>query len=218
MANSISIRRLSAGGTVDDRSWPAIRDICCRTGNNGEPIAEDRWEFFVKVWIEPYEKILPEWTYVAESDGAIAGYLTGCPDSKSFYRTKRQRYTLPLLIRIALGSFRRTPGARGFAWQELGIRKSAERSFSRKIQKDISRFYPAHLHMNIDHQFRRMGAGRQLLESCLTDLRLHGVGGIHLFCGGDPLQFYLRAGFQVLARSQFRGAKVFALGQLLQRP
>jgi len=100
------------------------------------------------------------------------------------------------LIRIALGSFRRTPGARGFAWQELGIRKSAERSFSRKIQKDISRFYPAHLHMNIDGQFRRMGIGKRLIESYFADLRRHGSSGIHLFCGGDPLQFYLHAAFK----------------------
>jgi len=59
VVNSISIIRLS-GGVVAESCWPAIRAICCRTGNNGEPIAEDRSEFFAKVWIEPYEKILPE--------------------------------------------------------------------------------------------------------------------------------------------------------------
>ena len=57
MVNSISIMRLS-GTAVAESCWPPIRAICYRTGNNGEPIAEDRWEFFAKVWIEPYEKIL----------------------------------------------------------------------------------------------------------------------------------------------------------------
>ena len=39
MVNSISIIRLS-GGAVAESCWPAIRAICCRTENNGEPIAE----------------------------------------------------------------------------------------------------------------------------------------------------------------------------------
>jgi len=57
VVNSISIIRLSSTA-VAESCWPAIRAICCRTGNNGEPTAEDRWELFAKVWIEPYEKIL----------------------------------------------------------------------------------------------------------------------------------------------------------------
>jgi GNAT superfamily N-acetyltransferase len=214
--SSISIRRLSADSAVDRDSWATIRAICCRTGNNGEPIADNRWEFFSKIWIEPYEKILPEWAYVAEADGTIVGYLTGCPHTKSFSRAKRWRCTLPLLSRILFGSLRRAPDARGFAWQELGMRKSAEKSFARTILSDISRLYPAHLHMNVERQFRRAGIGKRLLERLSADLRRQGVSGIHLFCGRDPMPFYLGAGFQVLGTSHFRGREVFVLGQLLQ--
>ena len=208
------IRRLSMGG-LDSGSWPAIREICRRTGNNGEPIAPERQELFVRVWIEPYEKILPYWTYVAEQNGTIVGYLTGCPDSKAFNRTKRWRCTLPLLLTLALGAYRRTPGARDLAVQQLGIRKTAEQSFSRRVHRDIARFYPAHLHMNVEREFRRTGIGRRLQASYFADLRRDGVRGIHLFCGADPLPFYLRVGFQMLEKSRFHDVEVFALGQRL---
>ncbi|MGH7854662.1 MAG: hypothetical protein ACREP3_14545 [Candidatus Binatia bacterium] len=82
--DSVTARKLSASHDADRASW-AVRELCCRTGNNGDPIAPERWELFPRIWIEPYEKIVPEWTYVAESGPAIVGYLTGCPDSQEFY-------------------------------------------------------------------------------------------------------------------------------------
>src|SRR5207302_5779241 len=86
--SSISIRRLSADLLVDKASWAAVRDICCRTGDNGRPIAAERWEFFSQLWIEPYQKLVPEWTYVAVASESIVGYLTGYPNSKEFFRRK----------------------------------------------------------------------------------------------------------------------------------
>jgi GNAT superfamily N-acetyltransferase len=211
---SIITRRLSVNRHGEKTSWAAIRELCCRTGRNGEPIAEERWSFFAKIWVEPYEMLLPQWTYVAETDGSVIGYLTGCPDSKRF-RLRVWRLILPLLGQIALGPFRHTPGARTFAWQALGIQKTAERSISRKVRREIDLSYPAHLHINIDALFRGRGVGRQLTESYVADLRREGVSGLHLFCGPDPLPFYLRLGFQILANSEFHKSPVFALGQRL---
>jgi len=116
--NSVTARRLSASHGADRASWAAVREICCRTGNNGEPIAPERWELFSQIWIEPYEKILPEWTYVAESGVSIVGYLTGCPDSQVFYRMKLWRVTLPLLMAVAAGSIGTLP-APGISSREL---------------------------------------------------------------------------------------------------
>src|SRR5262245_6091448 len=213
MVKAISIRRLSAGGVVDRGTWLTIREICCRTGNNGEPVPDERWEFFARIWIEPYQKIVPEWTYVAECDNAIVGYLTGCPDSMRFNRAKLWRCTVPLLVPIVLGSFRRIPGAVGWAARELGMRPSAEGNFSLNTRRDIARFYPAHLHMNVERKFRRIGIGQRLLETYFADLKRAGIGGIHLFCGADPLPFYHHSGFRTLEKSRFRDVDVFALGQ-----
>ena len=95
MMNLGTARRLSAG---EKASWAAVRELCCRTGNNGDPIAPERWELFARIWIEPYEKILPHWTYIAESGEAVVGYLTGCPDTRVFHRA---RFWLTQLARLS---------------------------------------------------------------------------------------------------------------------
>ena len=54
----ITIRRLTVNRESERAIWHAIGELCCRTGNNGEPIAPERWRLFAKIWIEPYEKQL----------------------------------------------------------------------------------------------------------------------------------------------------------------
>jgi hypothetical protein len=85
---SITTRRLALDRPAESPLWAEIRTLCCRTGDNGGPIAKERWEFFAKLWVEPYERFLPEWTYVALFEESVVGYLTGCPDSRKFARTK----------------------------------------------------------------------------------------------------------------------------------
>ena len=210
--NSVMVRRLSAHGDADRASWAAVRELCCRTGDNGDPIAPERWELFAKIWIEPYEKLLPEWTYVAESGASIVGYLTGCPDSRKFFRRIRWHATFPLLMAIAGGHSRRTPGASEFLKRAVGLRESVEGRFSRSLRHTVALAYPAHLHINIDAGFRRMGVGRRLIECYFTGLRSDQVPGVHLFCGADPVEFYRRLGFQVLERVESHGVSIFALG------
>lgn len=212
--NFSTVRRLSSRER-DRGAWRAVREICCRTGNNGEPIAKKRWEFFARVWIEPYERLLPQWTYVAEVEGSVVGYLTGCPDTSTFRRASRRRCEVPLLAEIARGSFRGVPGVQSFVAQQLGLEKSAERSFSAGALGCIEREFPAHLHMNIERDFRRRGIGRQLLRSYLRDLRRAAVPGVRLFCGCDPAPFYRRSGFRTIEVIHFKGGEVYAMGRRL---
>jgi GNAT superfamily N-acetyltransferase len=213
--NSVTARRLSASHEADRASWAAVRELCCRTGENGAPIAQERWELFSRIWIEPYEKIVPQWTYVAESGDLAVGYLTGCPNSRKFYRMKLWRATLPLLMAIAGGQYRRTPGAREVVMQALGLRRSLERRFTPALRRTIARAYPAHLHINVAAGYRRRGIGRRLIESYFADLRRHNVSGVHLFCGPDPVEFYRLLGFQPLENIELGGVSTFALGAQL---
>ena len=98
-----TVRRLSSRERQTG-DWKAIYDLCCRTGDNGQPIAPERCGFFGRFWVGPYEKILPGWTYVAEGGGVIIGYLTGCPDSRGFARAKVRHFVLPFLVDIFRGS------------------------------------------------------------------------------------------------------------------
>ncbi len=212
---SITTRRLSFDRSTERPLWAEIRTLCCRTGDNGRAIAKERWEFFAKVWIEPYERLVPDWTYVALSEKSVVGYLTGCPDSRKFARTKAWRVTLPLLLQIALGRYRHSRGAHAFGRRALGLSEKAEGRFSPELGRSIDGDYPAHLHVNVDEGYRRMGIGRRLMESYLADLRSAGVVGVHLFCGAEPVEFYRSLGFNTLGSARFRGASIFSLGRKL---
>ena len=85
---SITVRRLSSQRNKEAGDWKAVYDLCCRTGNNGQPIVPERWDLFGRLWVGPYEEIFPQWTYVAEAGGVVVGYLTGCPNSHRFAKAK----------------------------------------------------------------------------------------------------------------------------------
>jgi GNAT superfamily N-acetyltransferase len=211
----VVIRRLGGQPRADAAEWRAIEELCCRTGDDGQEIARERWEFFARVWIGPYKKLRPEWTCVAIAGGEIVGYLTGCPDTPAFARAKFWRNTLPLLLEIAAGRYRRGNKRyrRLFVRRSLRLESWPEQEFPDKIRAQILASFPAHLHMNVDLGHRRAGVGSRLLERYLTDLESSGVGGVHLYCGNGPLEFYRRHGFTELESIFFRGTPVYALAR-----
>ena len=210
---SITVKRLSSRKGKEARDWDAVYDLCCRTGNNGQPVSPKRWDFFGRLWVGPYEKIFPRWTYVAEAGKVVVGYLTGCPDSHGFAKAKLWRFELPLLVDICRGRYSGNGDARRFIKQFFGLEGKAERIFPRALRRTLQRDYPAHLHMNIEANWRGSGVGTKLIEHFFADLHNAGIAGVHLYCGADPLEFYLRRGFTELGRSQFRGAPVYVLGR-----
>lgn len=213
--SAVMIQRLGADRFSERHRWVGIRTLCCRTGDNGAPIGNEQWEFFARVWIEPYEKFLPQWTYIALHEDSLVGYLTGCPDTRKLARARAWRITLPLLAQITLGRYRHLPAAQRFWRREIGLSKSVERRFSHRLRRSIESDHPAHLHMNVDENHRRKGVGRNLIDHYLRDLRSAGVSGVHLFCGPDPVAFYRSLGFEILETAQVGGAAVFALGRKL---
>jgi GNAT superfamily N-acetyltransferase len=200
----------------DGGDWDAIRTLCCLTGAAGDPVEPARWPFFAEVWIGPYKQLRPEWTYVAERDGAVVGYLTGCPDTPAFVRIRRLRVTLPLLGRVLGGRYRRTADTRRFVRQALGLARPPEARVPAALRRRLHAEYPAHLHMNVGAGARRAGVGTALLARFLADLKRAGISGVHLLCGPDPVGFYARGGFTELAAIE-ADARVFLMGVRLRR-
>jgi GNAT superfamily N-acetyltransferase len=192
--------------------WRAVRELCCATGDAGDPIVAERWPFFAELWIGPYQRLLPEWTYVAAVEDRVVGYLTGCPATRSFERARALAVTLPLLARVALGRYGWTSDARRFVRQALGL-APPEARFPAALHQELGTRYPAHLHMNVAAGFRRSGIGGALLRRYLADLADRGVPGVHLFCGPGPLGFYARAGFTELAAVDLPRLRVYALAR-----
>jgi len=200
--------------TADD--WQAVRDLCCRTGDAGSPIESSRWPFFAELWVGPYQKVLPGWTYVADVGGQVVGYLTGCPNTSSFRRSCALAVTLPLLVRVGRGVYRWNSDTRRFVRRTLRLETGPEQRLRSRLPRILARDYPAHLHMNVDAQLRGRRIGRRLVDRYCEDLRATQASGMHLFCGAAASGFYARLGFEELTRLEFRpGVWVYALGRRL---
>jgi GNAT superfamily N-acetyltransferase len=211
MGNEISIERISAELDSDRAIWAAVAKLCCRTGNDGNPISTERWELFERIWIEPYRMLIPQWSYVALADRRVVGYLTGCPDTSRFYRQRFVRCTLPLLRQIVFGRYHGDPYGKRFARQALRLETSAERSVAKPIRRRLLRQFPAHLHMNVDSDYRYAGVGTRLVGRFVNDLQDERLSGVHLFCGAAPVPFYARMGFSELAVVSVRGNSVHVM-------
>ena len=196
--------------------WQAVRTLCCQTGSGGNPIDPVRWPLFADLWIGPYQRLVPQWTYVAEVEGRIVGYLTGCPDTAAFRRARRFRVTLPLLIGIALGHYGWTSDARRTVRLALRLGRGVESRLAPRLPAGFAHTHPAHLHMNVDAGYRRRGIGALLIERYVRDLGEAGVPGVHLFCGSEPQPFYARNGFTDLAALELgSGLAVYVMGRRL---
>lgn len=198
---------------LEREDWSYVRELCARTGRSGDPIERTRWAFFGEQWVGPYEKLRPEWSYVAESDGGRWGYLTGCPDTPSFRCERAWLFDLPLFLRIHLGSFVRNSDTELFAKRFLRWDLGPEERFDPKATEEVFREYPAHLHVNLEADARGRGVGRALIDRYREDLARIGIHGIHLYCGDKPRGFYRKTGFVEIDRIEFRpGVPVYRLG------
>ena len=152
--------------------WSKIREICCKTAQAGAEIARERWSFFSELWVGPYERLLPEWCYVAESpDGEVIAYLTGCPSSRSFNSARTVFHTVPLFFKVLTRRYVSNGDTSRFIRRTLRLARDPERSFSRHARRLVRRCYPAHLHVNAEASYRGGGIGQKLVERFISDLK-----------------------------------------------
>ena len=114
MDKSISIKRLSADSDSSGSQWAAVRELCCRAANNGAGIAAERWPLFGEIWIEPYRKLLSDWSYVALFERE-SGRLS---DRLPRYRELCPPAIRPLYAAAAAPNIL-WPFSRGFLWPAL---------------------------------------------------------------------------------------------------
>jgi GNAT superfamily N-acetyltransferase len=208
--SKLKIRRTQS---ADD--WRAVRELCARTGNGGSPIERERWEFFGEHWVGPYQRFLPEWTYLADVGGVTVGYLTGCPDTKSFRLRKALFFKPRLIWAIWRGRYPKNADARRFLRRTFRLERGPEQAFARKLRNLVEQEYPAHLHINFEATCRGKGMGRALTEAFYADLRGRRVPGVHVYCGADPVPFYRRLGFEELGKAPWGKGEVHLLGAKL---
>lgn len=82
---------------------------------------------------------------------------------------------------------------------------------------DVTRLFPAHLHINIARDVRSQGVGARLIHAFLEHARAHGSPGVHVVTGAGMrnVGFYERLGFLERARVAKGGGAAVILGHQL---
>jgi hypothetical protein len=178
----------------------AVRKICGDTaffGQKIEQLINDR-ELIVDALILYYTKFEPESLFIIEQECEVAGYLSGCVDTKKYESTFSRRI-LPLLVKqfFTHGHWY-TPSS----WQIF----SAYGKTVKKRQHIINRIldtYPAHCHMNLSRKAQHKGFGSQLYSHFLQYLVQQDIKGIHVSTATEAGKaFFRKKGFIVLEKHQ----------------
>ena len=84
---------------------------------------------------------------------------------------------------------------------------------------DLTRRFPAHLHVNLAEPFRSRGAGARLVEAFAEAAQQAGVPGMHVVTGRGMrnVRFYERCGFVERGCAPWKGGELVLLGRLLAR-
>ena len=189
----------------EPRDREAIRQICCDTADGGEPVEAffpDR-EVFADLLTLYYTDYEPSSTWVAERDGQVIGYLTGCLDTRRFLRVMAWRLVPRTFLKALV---------RGTLWhpQVVTLLSANLGGWLRGgFRREVSLWsYPAHLHVNLRKGNRGQKIGRQLLERFFQQVRDAGLNGVHAGVSSQnerARRFFESLGFTPLAlETRFR--------------
>ncbi len=168
--------------TASDR--PYLEHICSVT---------DRYhletELLYTLYLHNYTDSDPSHVFVAVADGKPAGYILCAADYVLWSRAMRERFL------------------RG---KREEIVRMGEESIDGYIPYLES--YPAHMHIDIDPGYQRMGIGRSLVNALVVKLKSEGVRGLMLTVSPEntgAVAFYSRCGFRRI------GEDIEAMGLIL---
>ncbi len=175
----------------------AVREISWNTADQGRTV--DLYFHDHVAVADVLTRYYTDWEpgalWVAQCDGRVVGYLTGCLDT-----SRCNRSTLWTIgPRAAAGAVGRGALWRGETWRLLSaLIRTIRRGGTPKVDFDT---YPAHLHINLRQGYRGRGLGRQLIEHFRQQVLEQGLRGIHLVAWGenqDGRRFFETMGFRFL--------------------
>ncbi len=201
------------GATAADH--PALLRVCLQTGDAGEDATniEDDGELLGLIYAVPYQVLEPDFAYVVDSPGGVAGYLFGAPDTLTFNLRLAMDWYPALQQRIDDPGPDRTQW-RGSDWARRLIHHP---DFS---IPDSLAAYPSHGHIDLLPAARGRGIGKRAMA--FMEHRLAKTGSAGLFLQLDPRnekasRFYTSIGYEALRGSDLPGPFRY-LGKRLAPP
>lgn len=172
----------------------SLYKICLYTGDGGQDASHlvNDTELMGHFYAAPYAFLNPEICFVACLHGKTCGYIVGCHSSSLFAQQSDERWFPALREQYPLGEL-------------------SEDSFTENMHIMIHHGYqhrpefsdyPAHLHINLLAEARRMGGGSKLLCAFIDKLKALNVAGVHLEVASSnsgARRFYEKMGFHAIA-------------------
>ncbi len=176
-----------------------VEEILYRTGFIGDDLTEKDMfidpHLFSYLFARHYLTTEPQHCFVCWVDKKAAGYILASSDSE-----RQIKHYMQSVYPLALRRLETIKHANTRLLAKRALEGYRRLSLSR-IPNPIYRDYPAHLHMNVLHEYQRQGIGSQLLLCLLERLEMEGVKGIHLVTANHnnkAVRFYRKHGFHLL--------------------
>jgi GNAT superfamily N-acetyltransferase len=142
------------------------------------------------VYLDPYLQHCPDSLYLAEQDGELVGYLTGCPPGAGVpgeeERLLRALGSPSMLLRPSTVRFLARAAVDGLRAKRSGEAPSGELLDPR---------WPAHLHIDVAPEARGTGAADELMSAWLRELDGTGCYLQTLVENPRAVRFFERFGF-----------------------
>ena len=184
----------------------ALYDIALKTGNAGE----DATHLYAdpklpgNVYAAPYLLHEPQFAFVAEDEGGVAGYIVGARNTQAFAELLETAWWPTLRSQHA------DPSDLDFdTWTpDQLLAFLIHHPF--KTPQRIVDTYPSHLHINLLPRAQGQGLGAQLMDRFLMSMDAAGSRGVHL--GVHPaneraLRFYENYGFREVKEKKSKGER-----------
>jgi len=172
-----------------------IMEVCFRTGYMGEDLRghfQDK-KLFGYLFCLYYPQNEPETCFVADHKGRIVGYILGSPNTSRQERLFIVKMGWRILLRAFFITFWRYHTDFKTLIHFLRLPQSSN--------PDISKRYPAHLHIDILESYQHRGIGTRLMARYENFIRKLKITGIHLGTSEGnykAIPFYKKLGYTII--------------------
>jgi len=171
---------------------PGAYRTCLLTGDAGQDATALHRDpdLLGHVYVGPYLTRQRGTQLVVVDEQGSAGYLLSADDTPDFEAWAEREWWPPLRARYPM----RNDGSKDD--ELIRLIHAPERT-----PAELSREFPAHLHIDLQERARGTGLGRVLIERLIAELRERRVSGVHLGVATDntsAIGFYEHLGFRAV--------------------
>lgn len=175
----------------------ALYEICLRTGDDGRDASARYTDPMMPghIFAGPYARLEPDFAFVLDDSGTVAGYVLGVPDTRAFEARCEREWWPALRARYP------DPAAVPAADRSPDQRMAHAIHHPVPAPDAILRNHPSHLHIDLLPQAQGGGNGRRMVGRLLAALTAAGSPGVHLnvsHTNTSAIGFYRHLGFAEL--------------------